>query len=134
MTVVTWWEMEFGKVLDCNKGTLVFMKEHMDRLWQSAKAVHMNIPFSREELIDKVWKVLDANEMQDGVHIRLMLTRGIKKTPSQDPRLTISGPNLVIIPEYKKADEDTKKRGITLFTSTIRRGSPDYFRPTIKLP
>ncbi len=113
------------------KGTLVFLQEHLDRLWQSAKAVHLQFSFSQKELVEMVWKVLDANNMKDGVHIRLMVTRGIKKTPSQDPRLTISGPNVVIIPEYKKADEGTKKKGITLFTSTIRRGSPDYLDPRL---
>jgi len=114
-----------------HKGCLVFMQEHLDRLWQSAKSVHMKLPFSQKELVQKVWDTLNANKMNDGVHIRLMLTRGIKKTPSQDPRLTISDPNLVIIPEYKKASEDTKKEGISLFTSTIRRGSPDYLDPRL---
>ncbi len=113
------------------KGKLIFIKEHLNRLWQSAKAVHMNFPFTKEELVEQVWSILNKNKMTDGVHVRLMVTRGIKKTPSQDPRLTISGPNVVIIPEYKKADETTKKKGITLFTSTIRRGSPDYLDPRL---
>ncbi len=113
------------------KGKLIFIKEHLDRLWQSAKAVHMKFPFSKNELVQQVWDVLNENNMNDGVHVRLMITRGIKKTPSQDPRLTISGPNVVIIPEYKKADEKTKEKGITLFTSTIRRGSPDYLDPRL---
>ena len=113
------------------KGKLIFIKEHLDRLWQSAKAVHMNFPFTKEELVEQVWSILNKNKMTDGVHVRLMITRGIKKTPSQDPRLTISGPNVVIIPEYKTADENTKKKGITLFTSTIRRGSPDYLDPRL---
>ena len=91
----------------------------------------MKFPFSKNELVQQVWDVLNENNMNDGVHVRLMITRGIKKTPSQDPRLTISGPNVVIIPEYKKADEKTKEKGITLFTSTIRRGSPDYLDPRL---
>jgi branched-chain amino acid aminotransferase len=69
--------------------------------------------------------------MSDGVHVRIMLTRGIKKTPSQDPRLTISGPNVVIIPEFKEASKSSKEKGITLFTSTVRRGSPDYLDPRL---
>lgn len=69
--------------------------------------------------------------MHDGVHVRFMITRGIKKTPSQDPRLVVSGPNLVIIPEYKKASSSVKNNGITLFTSTVRRGSPDYLDPRL---
>jgi branched-chain amino acid aminotransferase len=60
-----------------------------------------------------------------------MITRGIKKTPSQDPRLTISGPNLVIIAEHKEAAGESKQEGIRLFTSTYRRGSPDYLDPRL---
>jgi branched-chain amino acid aminotransferase len=60
-----------------------------------------------------------------------MITRGIKKTPSQDPRLTVSGPNVVIIAEHKVASPVTKEKGISLFTSTIRRGSPDYLDPRL---
>jgi branched-chain amino acid aminotransferase len=112
-------------------GKLIFLKEHLNRLWQSGKAVHMKFPFSKKELEKSVWDILNANDMTDGVHIRLMVTRGIKKTPSQDPRLTISGPNVVIIPEYKKADESTRKNGITLFTSSVKRGSPDYLDPRL---
>jgi branched-chain amino acid aminotransferase len=69
--------------------------------------------------------------MTDNVHVRVMVTRGIKKTPSQDPRLTISGPNVVIIAEYKVANKETKAEGISLFTSTFRRGSPDYLDPRL---
>ncbi len=105
---------------------LVFADEHLDRLYQAAKAVHMDIGMTRKELMGELWKVLRANDMHTHVHCRFMLTRGIKKTPSQDPRLTISGPNLVIIAEHKKADPGSKANGITLFTSTVRRGSPDY--------
>ena len=61
----------------------------------------------------------------------MMITMGIKKTPSQDPRLTISGPNVVIIAEYKKASNETKSKGVTLFTSSFRRGSPDYLDPKL---
>ena len=69
--------------------------------------------------------------MHDGVHVRLMVTRGIKKTPSQDPRLTIGRANVVIIAEHKTADPATTSRGVTLFTSTVRRGSPDYLDPRL---
>ena len=112
-------------------GTLVFWDDHMDRLFQGAKAIGMDIGMSREEIKSSVEKVLEANNMEDGVHVRVMVTRGIKKTPSQDPRLTISGPNMVIIAEHKKADPETRNKGITLFTSTIRRGSPDYLDPRL---
>lgn len=119
------------EALRLHKGVLVFADEHLDRLWHAAATVGMNLPFSKKELCQQVRKVLDANEMENHVHIRIMLTRGIKKTPSQDPRLTISGPNVVIIAEHKKASDKTKESGITLFTSTIRRGSPDYLDPRL---
>ena len=89
------------------------------------------VTFSKQELTDQVWNTLKANNMIDGVHVRIMVTRGIKKTPSQDPRLTISGPNVVIIPEFKTASRESKDKGITLFTSTVRRGSPDYLDPRL---
>ncbi len=117
--------------LRLHHGTLVFWEEHMSRLWQGAKAIGMDLGMTSNELKVSVQKVLDANQMDDGVHVRIMITRGIKKTPSQDPRLTISGPNVVIIAEHKKADPETRNRGITLFTSTIRRGSPDYLDPRL---
>ena len=110
---------------------LVFVEEHLNRLWQAAKATHINMAYSKAELIEIIYKTLEKNNMTDGVHIRVMVTRGIKKTPSQDPRLTITGPNLVIIPEHKMADESSKKSGLKLFTSTIRRGSPDYLDPKL---
>jgi len=119
------------EALRLHHGVLVFIDDHFNRLWQSAATVGMHLPFTKEELTTKVWNTLNANKMDDGVHVRIMITRGIKKTPSQDPRLTISGPNVVIIPEYKTASESSKEKGITLFTSTIRRGSPDYLDPRL---
>ncbi len=117
--------------LRLHNGVLVFLDEHFDRLWQGAKTIGMNLPFGRIELKESIFKVIDANNMQDGVHVRVMITRGIKKTPSQDPRLTISGPNVVIIAEHKKANPESTNKGVTLFTSTIRRGSPDYLDPRL---
>jgi len=112
-------------------GVLVFLDEHLDRLWTAAATIGMDIGMSRQELTAAIWETLRANDMEDQVHVRFMLTRGIKKTPSQDPRLTISGPNLVIIAEHKVASRESQEKGITLFTSTIRRGSPDYLDPRL---
>lgn len=112
------------------QGVLVFLDEHLDRMWAAAATVGIDIGRTREELTAEIRRVLDANGMSHGVHVRFMLTRGIKKTPSQDPRLTISGPNLVIIPEYKLA-RDQNRDGIRLFTSTIRRGGPETLDPRL---
>ena len=117
--------------LRLQEGVIVFIDDHLDRLWASLKTVSIEMNLSREELVQQIKNTLEVNEMTDGVHIRLMITRGIKKTPSQDPRLTISGPNIVIIAEHKRANENTKLNGITLFTSTIRRGPPDYLDPRL---
>jgi len=117
--------------LRLHQGRLVFWDDHMDRLYAGAKTIGLDIGCKREDLFKSVKHVLNANNMVDGVHVRIMITRGIKKTPSQDPRLTISGPNIVIIAEHKKADPTSTNKGITLFTSTIRRGSPDYLDPRL---
>ncbi len=119
------------EALRLHEGVLVFQDQHLDRLYTGAATIGMDIGMTKEALIAEVWKTLKANDMHDHVHVRFMLTRGLKKTPSQDPRLTISGPNLVIIAEHKQASEESRKKGITLFTSSIRRGSPDYLDPRL---
>jgi branched-chain amino acid aminotransferase len=119
------------EALRLHEGVLVFLDEHLDRLWQAAATVGMDLKMSREDLTVALWATLDANDMHDNVHVRFMVTRGIKKTPSQDPRLVVSGPNLVIIAEHKQASPESKESGVTLFTSTIRRGSPDYLDPRL---
>ncbi|MEM1248847.1 MAG: aminotransferase class IV [Acidobacteriota bacterium] len=112
-------------------GKLVFLDEHLDRLEAGAKAIHMDLGRTREELTEALYETVRANDMEDGVHIRMMVTRGVKKTPSQDPRLIIGKANLTIIAEHKAADPATTRSGITLFTSTVRRGSPDYLDPRL---
>ncbi|KJD32023.1 aminotransferase class IV [Tamlana sedimentorum] len=119
------------EALRLHNGVLVFLEDHFERLWQAAATVGITFPFTKEALEKEVWNTLKLNNMHDDVHVRIMITRGIKKTPSQDPRLTISGPNVVIVPEFKKASTESKEKGITLFTSTIRRGSPDYLDPRL---
>lgn len=114
-----------------HEGVLVFLDRHLDRMWAAAAAVGIDIGRTREELTAEIRAVLDANSMHDGVHVRFMLTRGNKKTPSQDPRLTVSGPNLVIIPEWKTANTVTRERGVALWTSTIRRGGPETLDPRL---
>ncbi|MFQ6006264.1 MAG: aminotransferase class IV [Woeseia sp.] len=119
------------EALRLHDGVLVFLDEHLDRLWQAAATVGMDVGMSRDELAAELSRTLEANDMHDNVHVRFMLTRGTKKTPSQDPRLVVSGPNLVIIAEYKQASPESRENGITLFTSSIRRGSPDYLDPRL---
>ena len=108
-----------------HEGEFAFLDHHLDRLFQGAKAVGIQIGMTREELTDALRETVRRNGMTDDVHIRLMVTRGDKKTPSQDPRLVVGGPNVVIIAEHKKADPEVKERGVSLFTSTVRRPPPD---------
>ena len=93
-------------------GRLVFIEDHLNRLWKAARATSIQLPFNKEALIQHILDTVAKNEMINDVHIRVMITRGIKKTPSQDPRLTLSGPNLVIIAKHKKAATSTLKKGI----------------------
>ncbi|HEX6983681.1 MAG TPA: aminotransferase class IV [Balneolaceae bacterium] len=102
----------------------VFLDRHLDRLFAGAKAIGLNIGKTREELAEALHTTVSRNNMTDDVHIRLMISRGIKKTPSQDPRLTIGAPTIVIIAEYKKANPETAKEGVRLFTATVRRPPP----------
>ena len=113
------------------QGVFVFLEEHLNRLFEGARTIFLDIGETFESLKGKLTETIEANEMSDGVHIRLMVTRGNKKPPSQDPRLTITPPNIVIIPEYKTANPEVKKTGVRLFTSAIRRGSPDYLDPRL---
>ncbi len=109
----------------------VFLDEHLDRLWQGAKAIGLDIGLTRAELTAALQQTVRANDMHDGVHVRLMITRGLKKTPSQDPRLTVGGPTIVIIAEHKQANPAVFERGVRLFTSTIRRPPPDTLDPKL---
>ena len=112
-------------------GKFMHLDMHLDRLFQASKAVHMDIGKTREELEAALYEVAKVNNMQTNVHARLMITRGNKKTPSQDPRLVVGGVNIVIIAEHKLANPEVTNKGISLFTSTVRRGSPDYLDPRL---
>ncbi len=106
-------------------GELVFLDLHLDRLFEGARTIDLDIGMTREELAEALRETVRRNGMETGVHLRLMVTRGDKKTPSQDPRLVVGGPNVVIIAEHKVADPEVKEHGISLFTSTVRRPPPD---------
>ena len=104
-----------------HKGHLVHLQRHLDRLYEGAKAIEMTIGVSKDEMIVALKKTLEKNKMTSDVHIRLIVSRGIKSTPYQHPKVTIGPPTIVIIPEYKKASTKLKFEGITLGTvKTIR--------------
>ena len=110
--------------LRVHDGRLAFLDRHLDRLFEGAKALAMDIGLSRDELTTRLYDTLDANGMTDGVHVRLMVTRGVRSTPYQDPRVVVGGPNIIIIPEYKEPDPAVYERGLKLFTVHVRRGDP----------
>jgi branched-chain amino acid aminotransferase len=112
-------------------GHPVFLDAHLDRLWEGAKAIALDIGMSRAELAAAVQATLAANGMHDGVHIRLMVTRGIKRTPYQDPRVTVGPATIVILPEFKLAKPETLASGLSLFTVHVRRGFPDVQDPKL---
>lgn len=106
-------------------GQPAFLDAHLDRLYEGAKAIAMDIGLERAELTHAIYATLAANGMRDGVHLRLMVTRGIKRTPYQDPRVVVGPATIVIIPEFKNPLPATVERGLKLFTVHVRRGYPD---------
>lgn len=119
--------------LRLHRGRFAFLGAHLDRLYEGAKAILMDIGLSREDLVRRLDETIDANGMRgsDGVHIRLMVTRGIRSTPYQDPRVVISPATIVIIPEYKHPLPEVVEQGITLFTVHVRRGDPAVQDPKL---
>ncbi len=112
-------------------GQPVFLDAHLDRLQEGAKAIALDIGMDRRELTRALMDTLAANDMRDHVHVRLMVTRGVKRSPYQDPRASIGPATIVIIPEYKRPRPELLDRGLTLFTVHVRRGYPDVVDPKL---
>jgi branched-chain amino acid aminotransferase len=110
--------------LRIHEGKAAFLDRHLDRLFEGAKAIAMDIGLGAGDLAKRLYDTLDANKMTDGVHVRLMVTRGVRSTPYQDPRVVVGGPTIVVIPEYKEPDPAVYERGLKLFTVHVRRGDP----------
>ena len=117
--------------LRVHNGKIAFLDEHLERLYEGAKALDMEMEVPADELAARLYRLLEKNAMRDGVHLRLMVSRGVKSTPYQDPRVTITPPTIVIIPEYKQALPETVEKGIRLFTVHVRRGYPDVQDPKL---
>jgi branched-chain amino acid aminotransferase len=114
-----------------HNGSLLFEDVHIARLIAGAKAIDLDIGMTADEISDALRKTITTNGMHDGVHVRLMVTRGPKRTPFQDPRLSDSGPTVVIIAEYKEASPEPVEQGIRMFTVHVRRGMPDVQDPKL---
>ena len=104
-----------------HEGKLLHFDAHMDRLFNGAELISLAINLNRNQLQQAIQKTLDKNQMESDVHIRLIISRGLKKTPYQHPKVTLGDPTIVIIPEYKVANQDVARKGIKLASvETIR--------------
>jgi branched-chain amino acid aminotransferase len=117
--------------LRVHHGAIAFLEMHLDRLYEAAKAIDLDIGVDRAGLTAALYRTLEANRMTEGVHMRLMVTRGMKSTPYQDPRATLGPATIVIIPEYKLPRPESLTRGLRLFTVHVRRGAPDVQDPKL---
>lgn len=112
-------------------GVLAFLEDHLDRLWHAAEVIALEIPLSRTDLVKRIEEVVAANAMHDEVHIRLIVTRGLKPTPYQAPWVISSPPTVVLIPEHKKSNPERAIRGISLVTVDVIRGPQNAQDPRI---
>ena len=112
-------------------GHPAFLERHLDRLHEGARALMLAVGRTRAELCEAIYATLRANDMTDGVHVRLMVTRGVKRTPYQDPRVSAGTATVVIIAEHKEPLPRTTTEGITLFTTHVRRAAPDTLDPKL---
>ena len=113
--------------LRLHRGAPMFLDAHLDRLFEGARAIALDIGMTREAIVAALWETFRANDMVDGVHVRLMVTRGLKKTPNQDPRQTISKATVVIVAEWKQPSPAILTRGLDLATVAIRCTPADMF-------
>jgi len=114
-----------------HNGYLVFIQEHLDRLFDGASSLDIDIGISKDRIKSLIISVLDANRMVTDIHIRLIVSRGLKKTPYQHPNANEGGPSIVVIPEYKKADKTINKKGISLATVSARRATAETQDPRL---
>ena len=109
------------------RGRIISLDAHLDRLFEGACSIALDIGMDRDAIAQALWQTLERNAMHDGAHLRLMVTRGVKSTPNQDPRFVVGGATVVIVAEYKAPKPALRARGLHLFTSTFRTSQPDVF-------
>lgn len=110
--------------LRLHHGRFAFLDRHLDRLFDGLHATSIDPGMSREDVAHLLHDVVDRNGMVDGAHVRLMISRGRKKTPSQHPANLVSGPTIVVIAEHKRANPEVTAAGVRLWTATVRRPPP----------
>jgi len=116
--------------LRLHNGTLAFINAHLARLYEGAKAIDLDIGMAPAALHETILETCRANNMDSGVHIRLVVSRGLKRTPYQSPKANVGPATIVIIPEWKTADPSVLENGISLFTVHIHRGPSDVQDPS----
>ena len=114
-----------------HNNNFIFLKEHLDRLYKDAKLIDLKIHLTRKKISEALIKTIKINKMKTDVHLRIIISRGIKSTPYQSPKVTISKPTIIIIPEYKKPDIKTYKKGLKLVTVKTIRGPINVQNPQI---
>jgi branched-chain amino acid aminotransferase len=106
--------------LRLHHGSLLFLDQHLDRLYWGARAIALDIGLDRAALTREIRRTLDANQMTHGVHLRVMVTRGPKSAPNQDPRNALGAPTVAIVAEHKLPHPELQSRGLTLATAKQR--------------
>ena len=114
-----------------HNNNFIFLKEHLDRLYKDAKLIDLKIHLTRKKISEALIKTIKINKMKTDVHLRIIISRGIKSTPYQSPKVTVSKPTIIIIPEYKKPDIKTYKKGLKLVTVKTIRGPINVQNPQI---
>ena len=108
-----------------HNGKFLFLEQHLERLFWGSSKIDMDIGKTIDEITEILYETVKSNKMESGVHVRLIVSRGIKSTPYQDPSFTVSEPTIVVIPEYKQPSPQTQENGIKLVSVNIIRGSSE---------
>ena len=115
--------------LRVHAGRIPFLDAHLDRLFENARALDLDLGLDRDGIRAALHETLQANGMHDGVHIRLMFTRGRKTTPFQGTSVNRFGPTQIVLAEYKEPPPEVFEQGLKLATVWVRRGRPDVQDP-----
>ena len=113
--------------LRLHRGALLFAEQHLDRLYAGAAAIALDIGMTRHALTAEIWRTLHANGFEHDVHIRVMVTRGIKTGANQDPRTALGTPTIVVLAERKVPSPALATRGLALATASIRCSPANMF-------
>jgi branched-chain amino acid aminotransferase len=113
--------------LRLHRGRLMFLDAHLDRLFEGALAIGLEIGLDRAGVTGALHRTVEANGMTGGAHLRLMVTRGLKATVNQDPRNALGQPTIVITAEYKATSPPAPGKGLALHTASIRCTPRDMF-------